>query len=279
MYKPKRVLIAGLGYLGQALAAKLRAAGHQVYGLRRSSPADSDLPVILADLTDPESLRGRLPNVDILFYMPGAKRRDAEHYQRIYRDGLKHLLAAMPSPIQRLLYISSTSVYGQSQGEWVSESSLASPDSTTGRIIRAAEEDVFCIHPYATSLRLGGIYGPGRESFLDRIISGKELPDPENDRYTNRIYRDDAVAACMHLMECETLRPIYNVVDQDPASRNEVVIWILEQLGKKPCGVTQAGTSRGNKRVSSQLLADSGFGWTYPSYREGYSHLLRQRQH
>jgi len=277
----QRILIAGMGYLGEAVARELLKSGYQVWGLRRnwaSHHSLAGLTMIAADLTNPASLLAAgLPDVDVVFYMPAAKQRDPELYRLIYQDGLQNLLAALPARPGQVFYVSSTSVYGQSQGEWVTEDSETQPDSVTGKIIHQAElKFLQMVQPF-TSLRFGGIYGPGRERFWQRVAAGEEYLDARDNQFTNRIHRDDGAAACLHLLHVSEPQPIYNLVDQDPAARNQVIGWLCGELGRALPPVREAGAHelRGNKRVSCQRLIASGFKFHYPSFREGYKQLIR----
>lgn len=277
-----KVLIAGLGYLGEALARCLLKEGYTVWGLKRQLMPASALPVnfIGANLTDRASLEGKLPELDYVFYMPAAKQRDPQIYRQTYQEGLQNLLAALPCPPKRLFYVSSTSVYGQSDGSWVDEQSVADPASETGKIISEVELMLLQSVQPVTILRFGGIYGPQRVGFIERVAAGKEFLDKDDGRFTNRIHRDDGAAACLHLLRQEKLEDIYNIVDQDPASRNEVIRWLCEKLGLTLPQTKEMPPHelRGNKRVSNQRLAATGFRYQYPSFREGYLSLLTSWQ-
>ncbi|MFW7377470.1 MAG: SDR family oxidoreductase [Oligoflexus sp.] len=281
MHPPLKVLIAGLGYLGEALAEGLLKEGYQVWGLRRTAAATShsQLHIIAADLTDQSSLaQAQLPAVDVVFYMPAAKHRDPQRYRQVYQQGLRNLLAALPQKPKHLFYVSSTSVYGQNQGEWISEESPAKPDALTAQVIAAVEEEFIASDLPFTSLRFAGIYGPGRESFCQRVATGQECLDADEQRYTNRIHRDDGVAACLHLLQIDKKADIYNIVDCDPASRNEVIRWMCQQLGRELPAVKDIAPHelRANKRVSNARLLATGFQFQYPSFREGYRELLNK---
>ena len=129
-------------------------------------------------------------------------------------------------------------------------------------------------------LRLGGIYGPGRERTVRRVLGG-DAPCMAPDRYGNRIHRDDAAGALVHLLGLPDPAPLYLGVDRDPAPLRDVYAWIAERAGvPDPCaGVGPGdGVSEGrrgtNKRCSSRRLAESGYAFRFPSYREGYAPML-----
>jgi len=139
-------------------------------------------------------------------------------------------------------------------------------------------------------LRLGGIYGPGRTRLIDMVRGGKATL-PAGSKLTNRIHRDDAAAAIVHLctMDAEPA-PLYLGVDNEPAELGEVLRFLAAELGlpqpasAEPASGVTAGAggasgsgepSRGgNKRVSNALLRGTGFELEYPSFREGYRAIL-----
>jgi nucleoside-diphosphate-sugar epimerase len=280
----QRVLIAGMGFLGYALARDLVAEGHQVWGIKRhpeddqvSSVKQEQLTVIGADLTRLETLQGRLPAVDVVLYMPSPSERSAAGYTSIFCQGLENLLACYPQAMHRWIFVSSTSVYGQQDGEWVDETTPLKPDSPTAQVLLRAETLLLKSHQPATIMRCGGLYGPGRGRLIERIRWGEELLDPRGDQYTNRIHRDDAAACARHLLGLGTVDEVYNVVDCEPAPRNEVIRWFCRELQVAEPAVkdaAQARKPRSNKRVRNQRLLASGFQFQYPTYREGYRPIL-----
>jgi nucleoside-diphosphate-sugar epimerase len=175
----------------------------------------------------------------------------------------------------RILFTSSTSVYGQSRGEWVDESSPTHPRNFAGEIMLSAERLLHGSRFPSTVLRLGGIYGPGRTRLIDRVRAGEAVAVAETATYTNRIHRDDAAAAIAHLLTLPDPKATYVGVDEDPADAAEVLGWIAERLGVALVE-TPASESLpvGSRRCRNAALLDSGFCFDYPTYREGYAALM-----
>lgn len=297
------VLLAGCGDLGTEAGLRFAAAGHRVVGWRRSP---EKLPAVIdgarADLT-----AGDLPPVPAdttaVVVAVAADAPTEEAYRAAYVDGLARVLDAVTAsgaPVRRVLFVSSTAVYGGADGGWVDETTAPDPGGFSGRIIREAEEllsrrlEGTGITPVA--LRLGGIYGPGRTRLIDQVRSGKATV-PAESRFTNRIHRDDAAAAIVHLCTMATEpAPLYVGVDGEPAELGEVLRFLAAELGlpepapeaagSTPDGSTPGGSKRGggskngepgrggNKRVSNARLRGTGFTFAYPSYREGYRAVL-----
>lgn len=281
----RRVLIAGCGYVGQALGRRLQADGHQVWGLKRdSSQLPEEIQPVAADLGRPESLNRLPPNLDYLVYATAADSSTEEAYRRAYVEGASNLAAALHEQGQeprRLFFVSSTAVYGQDGGEWVDESSPTEPPRFNGQIMLEAERRLAEDPWPATVVRLGGIYGPTRTRGIRGVVSGEVALHTGPPIYSNRIHRDDCAGALAHLLELDSrgkpIAALYVGVDEDPAERNEVVRWLVEtlQMPEPEVGTAAPGRRRGgNKRCSSARLRGSGYRFLYPTFREGYASLL-----
>ena len=277
------ILIAGCGYVGTALGLRLAAAGHVIWGIRRSAEGlPSGIRHVAADLTIPETLRELPPALDVVFYTAAPNGPDEAAYRAIYVDGLRYVLEALvrqhQSP-QRVLLTSSTAVYAQSGGEWVDETSPTEPQHFTGRRVLEGER-VLLDGPFpATVLRLGGIYGPGRTSLIERVRQRLATCRDGPPLYTNRIHRDDCAGALHHLMTLSQPDSLYIGVDHEPADYCDVLRWLAAQLGAPPPRVEASSgmdtrRHRTNKRCRHDKLIGSGYVFRFPTFREGYAALL-----
>jgi nucleoside-diphosphate-sugar epimerase len=278
-----RVLIAGCGYLGAALGAMLDRDSHAVFGLRRRS---GTLPwgvrPIEADLVIPSTLRELPPQIDFVFFMAAPAGRDDALYRTLYVEGLGNLLGALAEQGQepkRIFFTSSTSVYGQKDGEWVDESSPTEPASFAGRRILEAEALLQGAAFPASVVRFGGIYGPRRTGLVERVRTGRLVYQEEPPRYTNRIHRDDCAGALRHLMQLPEPEELYLGVDCEPASEATVAQWLAGVLGapapRRGTPDAPADPERaGSKRCRNQRLLASGYSFQYPTFREGYTAVL-----
>lgn len=272
------VLIAGCGDLGIEVGLRFAAAGERVVGLRRR-------PERL-----PRSIEGRA--VDLAKQSPeipadtrllvvaiAPKESSEEAYRGAYVDGVCNVLDAVrgSGTQPKIIFVSSTAVYGTAEGGWVDERTLPVPMSPTAAMIRNAERRLHARERGAIVLRLGGLYGPGRRSLIDRVRSGQALI-PQNPVYSNRIHRDDAAAAIVHLAGIEHPAPVYLGVDEEPADRGEVIRFLAREMGMAEPAESVAQRPRGaNKRCCSGRLRSTGFAFEYPSYREGYRAILAGR--
>ncbi len=281
-----RVLIAGCGYVGTALGRELAARGDQVFGLRRR-PEDlpREIHGVAADLCEPGSLDALPHGLQAVVYAASATGFSDEAYRAAYVDGVRNLLDALVRRNQaprRIVFTSSTAVYGQQEGEWVDEDSVPAPVGFSGRRLLEGEK-LLSGGPFpAVVLRLGGIYGPGRTRLVESVRSGSAVC--REGLYTNRIHRDDAAGAVAHLLALERPAPLYVGVDQEPAEECALLGWIAERIGAPPprreaagaVATRAGGRPHGSKRCRSERLRRSGYRFRHPSYREGYGALLHE---
>lgn len=297
------VLLAGCGDLGTEAGLRFAAAGHRVVGWRRSpEKLPPEIEGATADLST-----GVLPPIpaetSAVVVAVAADSPTEDAYRAAYVDGLSNVLdavlaASSGASVDRVLFVSSTAVYGDAAGGWIDETTTPEPGGFSGRVLREAEELLYTrlrgtgITPIV--LRLGGIYGPGRTRLIDQVREGTGLI-PAEPRFTNRIHRDDAAAAIVHLCTMEPPPgPVYLGVDNEPAELGEVLSFLASELGlpQPPSAASAvrataasagalAGASKsgepsrgGNKRCSNALLRSTGFEFRYPSFREGYRDIL-----
>lgn len=276
------ILLAGCGDLGTEAGLRFAALGHRVVGWRRS-PAK--LPAAIegaaVDLSAP-GLPPVPPDTSAVVVAVAADASTEEAYRAAYIQGLSNVLNAVErdgvAP-RRVLFVSSTAVYGDAGGGWVDEHTEADPGGFSGRVLLEAEELLRArlqgTGTKGISLRLGGIYGPGRTRLIEQVRSGSAVV-PEDVRYTNRIHRDDAAAAIVHLatMDADPAGK-YIGVDNDAADLGSVLRFLADALELPPPPVGDAGPARaGNKRCSNSLLRSTGFEFAFPTFREGYRDLL-----
>ncbi len=277
-----RILWAGWGDLGAMATPALVAAGHEVVALRRHDLDDVPTGVIplRGDLNAPAGL-DLPPGVRACVVTLTPDTRDQAGYERAYLHALAnlHVLVQGEScctqpPLDRLLFVSSTAVYGQDDTEWVDEQTSTSPSRFNGAVMVRAERLAASARWPTTVVRLSGIYGPGRTRLLDKVREGRS----SRNTWTNRIHRDDAAAAIVHLLGLADPPPVVNVTDTEPATNDTVLSWLADRMGLPTPPIDNADEglagATGGKRVDGSLLASTGFRHAYPTFREGYAAML-----
>jgi nucleoside-diphosphate-sugar epimerase len=273
----ERILLAGCGDLGERVAQRLLARGDEVWALRRQ-PTTRDgrgIHWLRGDLTDPASLRELPAGITRLVYLPAPETRDKAAYRAIFVDGLRHLLDALDGrKLAQVVFVSSSAVYGEHDGDWVDEATPAEPLGFNGAVLLEAEQWLAEQSLPSTVLRLAGLYGPGRLQLIERLRAGQLRVPRETPHWANRIHVDDAAAAIVHLLQLESPLPLYLGVDDTPLPLDELYDFLaalidapLPAEGAAPAGV-------GSKRLRNARLRDSGWTPQWPDAREGYASLL-----
>lgn len=291
-----RRFIVGCGYLGKRAAARWLAAGDHVSALTRSPEKATELSAsgvvpYVGDVLAPESLR-QLPEVDTVLWAVGWDRSSGKSQRDVYVTGLENVLRHLAGRCSRLIYISSTSVYGQSTGEWVDENSACQPTQPNGEVCLAGEELVRQFRneqqSHASVLRLSGIYGPGR--LLARIAtlqSGEPLTG-NPDAWLNLVHVDDAAEAVLCCAAVPDPRPLYLISDDEPLSRRTYYSALAELVGAPSPRFDDQGSPTPqlpgresrmglNKRCRN-TFARQALAWQlrFPTYRLGLPHAVQQ---
>lgn len=276
------VLIAGCGDVGSRLASQLLTQGWTVSGLRRSvTRLPAGVTGIAGDLFDANCPRDWPTSpIEYLVYSAAATDHDEAGYRAAYVDGLRNVLSWLKQHGQtpkHLLFVSSSSVYGQQQGEWVDESSATQATGYSSRLMLEAEQVALHSGIPASVVRLTGIYGPGREWLLTQVRQGYRVV-VEPPLYGNRIHADDAAGLLAHLLQANArgaeLDDCYIGVDDAPAPLAEVVAWLREYLGVTQWSAEASVRRAGSKRCSNARARALGWVPRYASYREGYAAIL-----
>ncbi|AXR80681.1 NAD-dependent epimerase/dehydratase family protein [Natrarchaeobaculum sulfurireducens] len=289
-----KVAILGCGHVGLELGRQLESNGHHVIGVRRSEAGleqieDAGFEAIRADVTDRESLAA-IPDVEAIVFSASSGGRGAEAAREVYVEGLRTAVDAFgerDEPPERLVYTSSTGVYGDHDGDWVDEETPLEPTTEKTEVLAEAERVALEQPPEhgfeGTVARYAGLYGPGRYR-LERYLEG-----PVTEGYLNMVHRDDAAGSVRFLLEEEVGRnEVVVVVDDEPVDRWTFADWLAEQAGvdvppKRTTDerladdeLSDAARRRllTSKRCSNDRLRDLGYEFRYPTFREGYRDAL-----
>jgi nucleoside-diphosphate-sugar epimerase len=290
-----RVAVLGCGYVGLELCRQL--GDHDVIGVRRSREGlerveATGARAVQADVTDADAL-ARVPDADTVVFAASSGGRGAEAAREVYVEGLRTAVdhfRGRADPPDRVVYASSTGVYGDHDGGWVDEETPIEPTTAKTEVLAEAER-IALERPSdgcaGTVARFAGLYGPDRYR-LDRYVEG-----PVTEGYLNMVHRDDAAGAVAHLLETGRGRDeVVNVVDDEPVSKRAFADWLADQCGREPPEkrtVTErlaAGDLsdpaerrlRTSKRVGNDRLHELGYEFAYPTFREGYRAAVEARR-
>jgi nucleoside-diphosphate-sugar epimerase len=271
----KKVVILGCGFVGARVARLFSQAGWDVTGVTRSEGSAArlraeGLRVVACDIADEAGLWAarELHGADAVICAGRSGGGHEECYRRVYLQGVRNAMGCLKPG--RVLFVSSTSVYAQNDGSWVTEESPAEPTAATSRVLREAEE--VTLSGDGVVARLAGIYGPGRSVLLRKFFSKTAVIEGDGGRHLNQIHADDAAGALFHLIEHDLPGGIYNVSDDEPLTQLACYEWLANYLGEAlpPRGTIETQRKRGltDKRVSNAKLRGLGWGLVYPSFSE-----------
>ncbi len=229
------------------------------------------LEPVLCDVLDPDSLLA-LPAAVEVVYAVGFDRTAGADMRTVFVTGLANVLEALEEQ-GRFVYVGSTGVYAQRDGEAVDETAATEPASESGRVVLEAELLLREQRPGTVVLRFAGIYGPGRLIREKAVRAGEALSgDPE--QWLNLIHVEDGAAAVVAALERGRPGSIYNVCDDQPVRRRAFYTRMAELLGAPapwfPPPVEGHTEERVNRRIVNRRMREElGVTPRYPSYEEG----------
>lgn len=283
----KSITIFGCGYLGQVLVTRCLDKGWAISALTRNSETAAKLRSLGVSLVVEDQLEGTAwheqlnPVQDFVVNCVGAASRDLDGYRRSYVEGQESVGKWLEEgKAGTLLFTSSISVYPQSGGVSVDESSSTAGASERGCLLLEAEEKCLassvCVERNFV-LRLAGLYGPGRHLMVEKLKGGKPFEGNAN-RTLNLIHIADAADAVLHCLESETAirSGVYNVSDGSHFSRGEIVSWLAEKLGVEITPFLENDGMRipDRKVCINKIKSDLKWEPRYNSFVKGYDSIL-----
>lgn len=267
--KPQ-LIIAGAGYLGQEIARQ--AHPHfQVLTLNKSGE-DADATCDLTSPTDVAKIAAQIPNPAAIIHCASSGRGGPSAYRDVFLTGSQNLHTHFPKT--QIILTSSTSVYHQTNGEEVDESSPTEPIRENSQILLQAEK--FILETGGSIARLAGLYGPHRSAVLRKFLDGTAVIEDQGQRILNQIHVTDAASATLHLALSKHLG-IYNISDNEPISQLACYQGLATHFNKPlpPRGEKNTNRKRAwtHKKVLNQKIRNTGWQPTYPSYLSALASL------
>jgi len=271
----KKIVVIGCGDIGTRLALGLQRQAVQVYGLRRQvEKLPASIIAIRGDVTNPKTLQPLSKHqfdTAIITLTPGEY--SEQRYQLIFAQGLANVLPWLRT--RHLIFVSSTSVYHQTDGQWVNEDSPTNPSRFNGQYLLRAEKLVRSTLADSTVVRFSGIYGPDRPRLVKQVLAGRQSAAT----FSNRIHRDDCVGFLQHLIvrrwQNAKLHSCYLASDSEPALLSEVKSWIAQRLQVDLPKIAHGDELNSlSKRCNNQRMLESGYSLEYPDFRLGYGPII-----
>ena len=281
--------VLGAGFIGAQYAQQASQLKENVIAIRRSKEEPSSdstvhLRWLSRDLFETDALSD-LPNPQKILIAVSPSERSQSAYHRAFVTLSEIVLKEIERRSIKdasikdcsIVLISSTAVYSEESGNIVDDTASAKASSETSAAIITGESLLLEQHKNATVLRCSGLYGPGRDRLIRQVLSGDYKIDPLHPRLMNRVHKEDVAAAALQCMNHPLSRAII-CTDTESAPDHEVYQFLAQQLGVTLHSQANMGSekTRANKRLIASFLKESGFIYRYPSYREGYSEMIRQ---
>ncbi len=281
----KKLLLLGFGDIAKRLANKL-VDDYEVAGVRRSIESHPYIKMLQGDCSDEASMQKITEShYDFIVITMTPSEMNDEGYQQAYVKTTQTLLASLKSNNinpELIIFVSSSSVYGQSDNEWIDESSETLPNNYSGKRLLEAENLLTQSSFNSCVVRFSGIYGPGRQRLIEQVKAGNGA-EKQPVLYSNRIHSDDCAGVLQHIInqhrQAKKIEPLYLATDCEPSPLYDVKTWLAQQLNitndnNEPGSKPLARNPRSSKRCSNKKLLDSGYKFLYPTFREGYKMVL-----
>ncbi|MDC8002534.1 NAD(P)-binding domain-containing protein [Aureisphaera galaxeae] len=253
----KQIAIAGMGWLGLPLAHRLKILGYNVKGSVSSQEKANDLrnsgwdvfPIMISEDGVAGSVNEFLSEVkDIIIMIPSGLRRNTGSD---YVLKMSHFLSEIEaSEIENIIFVSSTSVYGDAQGK-VTEKDLPKPENEAGRQLLQVEQLFFTSSCPTSIVRFGGLYGGSRQPA--RYLAGRENLSNGN-APVNLIHRDDCISILIEIVKQQAYGHIFNAVHPSHPAKSSYYIQKTKDLGLEPPSFEKEEAATSFKQVDSVHL-------------------------
>lgn len=278
--KNKKLLVIGCGKLGQKLGLLAKKTPLDLLGFKRKKITSTNIRIEQQDIFDKSFFdKVKIHSPDFILYSLSADEQSEKSYRRNYVEGLKQVIKSIKyiNNFQHLFFVSSTSVYGDNNDQFIDEFSETSPKNFRGTILLEAENLLNTVKFNSTVLRLSGIYGSGRNYMIK--LSQDAESWPKVDRWTNRINEDDAANFIIFLLnQClqgEIPEKLYLLTDKEPVTLFRLLNWIRQNLNLKN-KINITSDSILGKRLRSSIIPSLKFEYKYPTYKQGYKELIQE---
>lgn len=283
-----RIFLFGAGYSAQAFSRLMTGEAERIDGTTRNEQNFPTLekagiaPLIFdGETASPELIDRLAKSTHVVISI--SPRENGDPSLAIVEEALRR----PDNTIRWIGYLSTVGVYGNHDGNWIDETASCEPASRRSLERVEAEKAWDALSerhgtPVAL-LRLSGIYGPGRNAFinLERGTARRIIKDGQ---VFNRIHVDD-IAGTLRFLGGTNTGGAFNITDNEPAPPQDVVVYAAELMGVAPppeisfeeADMTPMARSfyGENKRVSNQRIKDLGYDFIHPDYRAAFSAMWR----
>lgn len=275
----KKYLIIGQGAIGLPVTNTLANQGLEVTGLARQDRKHYDLTKS-AQFLQMDALNltaDQLKDFHKIAIIVTPDEYSKSGYENSYLKICQRLASFskdLPN-LERIIFISSTGIYGQDNGDWIDDTVEPAPlaqDSTSNFILKAEQALQNGFDDKAIIIRPSGIYG--RKRLMRVRQAQKDEKDPiAYEQWTNRIMDSDLVTIIANVLTIASPKPLYLATDYLPVTNFELTTWLSDKLGSKKPVIDDSKTAVTGKRLHSNIPRD----WLdFPDWQAGYRDILQQ---
>lgn len=263
------ILFIGYGKTSWRVAKQLFEQGHQITTISQSAKMDEYATHLIQDVH--QLNLAHIPPIDWVYVLLSPNESTPEAYQQVYVDSVQPISKALKQhPVQKVVVVSSTRVYGENHGERIDDEAEMKPNDEQGRLLLKMEQLWQQAYPSASIIiRPTGIYGTSVARMLKLAEKTKTYL---NHHWSNRIHIDDLASFLAHLLHVEHAEKSYIVSNNQPSLLHETIQWFQRQLHLPELVLQSDGCS--GKRIYATRMAEMGFQLQHKDCFEDYLEML-----
>jgi nucleoside-diphosphate-sugar epimerase len=265
------ILFIGYGKTSQRVAKQLFEQGHQITTISQSPKTDEFATHLIQDVHQLDLTH--VPAIDWVYVLLSPSQSIIGGYQQTYVDSVAPIVAALKQhPIQKIVVVSSTRVYGENKGERIDDESCIQPIDEQGRMLRQMEQLYQKAFPkQCIIIRPTGIYGTSVARMIKLAEITKSYPKVH---YSNRIQIDDLARFLVQLIHVEHPENSYIVSNNQPTPLHETIQWFQRQLNLPELVLESEELS--GKRIYATRMLETGFELKHEDCFRDYLEMLEK---
>jgi len=263
------ILFIGYGKTSTRVAKQLFQQGHQITTISQSPKTDHYATHLIQDVHQLDLTH--LPPIDWVYVLLSPSQSTVEGYQQTYVDSVAPIVRALKQhPVQKIVVVSSTRVYGENSGEHIDDASTLHSVDEQGQLLWQMEQ----LYQQAFAercivIRPTGIYGTSVARMIKLAETTQRYPQIH---WSNRIHIDDLARFLAQLIHVEHTQPSYIVTNNQPVPLHEVIQWFQRQLDLPELVVESQKES--GKRIFAKRMLETGFQLEHQDCFRDYKKLL-----
>ena len=263
------ILFIGYGKTSRRIAKQLFQQGHQITTVSRSTKDDDFAQHLIQNVHQLDL--SQIQPIDVVYVLLSPSQSTPLAYQQTYLDSVAPIVTALKDhPIQKIIVVSSTRVYGQNSGERVDDASVIQPRDEQGDVLWQMEQQWQQAYPTQSIIvRPTGIYGTSAERMVRLAETTQSYP---NIYWSNRIHIDDLAHFLAYLSELEHAATSYIVSNNQPMPLHETIVWFQRQLNLPE--LTLLSQQPSGRQIFATRMLQTGFELQHQDCFADYAALL-----